>query len=113
MLLDDFGTGYSSLGYLTRFTIDELKIDRSIIGCLVQEPKKASVARAIVNLSQSLDQRVVAEGVETREQLDHLRELGCELGQGNFFWKPRPPESAIKLYLKTLGQTPPWASPDQ
>ncbi len=113
VLLDDFGTGYSSLGYLTRFTVDALKIDRSIIGGLDHDPRKASVAQAIVTLSHSLDQRVVAEGVETRGQLDCLRELGCELGQGNFFWEPRPAEESIKLYLQTLEQRPPWGSPDQ
>ena len=113
VLLDDFGTGYSSLGYLTRFTVDALKIDRSIIGGLDQDPRKASVVQTIVTLSHSLGQRVVAEGIETRGQLDRLRELGCELGQGNFFWEPRPPEESIKLYLQTLERTPPWGSPGQ
>ena len=113
VLFDDFGTGYSSLGYLTRFTVDALKIDRSIISGLDHNFRKASVAQAIVTLSHSLDQRVVAEGVETRGQLDYLRELGCELGQGNFFWEPRPAEETIKLYLQTLEQTPPWGSPSQ
>ena len=110
VLLDDFGSGYSSLGYLTRFTVDGLKIDRSIVRGLDHDLRKASVARAIVTLSHSLDQLVVAEGIETRGQLDYLRELECELGQGNLFWKPRTPEATIRLYLQNLKHMPPWAS---
>ncbi len=111
VVLDDFGTGYSSLGYLTRFPVDALKIDRSIVGGLDQDPKKAAVARAIVTLTHSLNHRVVAEGIETRGQLEYLRGLGCELGQGNLFWEPLLPEAAIRLYLQTQKRRPVWALP--
>ena len=109
--IDDFGTGYSSLSYLTRFPVDSLKIDRSIIEGIDQDPKKTAVVQSIVTLSHSLDQRVVAEGVETHEQLRYLRELECELGQGYLFWEPRPAEAAIGIYLQTLERAPAWASP--
>ena len=108
IFLDDFGTGYSSLGYLTRFPVDALKIDRSIISDLDKDPKKAAVAQAIVTLAHSLEYRVIAEGIETKEQLEHLQKFECKLGQGNLLWKPLFPEAAIRLYLRTLEQAPAW-----
>ncbi len=88
LYLDDFGTGYSSLSYLHRFPIDALKIDRSFINRIGAGGDNSEIARAIVMLAHSLGMDVIAEGVETEEQLATLRELGCEYGQGNLFSPP-------------------------
>lgn len=91
--LDDFGTGYSSLSYLHRFPIDTLKIDRSFIMNLQQHDKNLALVEAIVTLAHNLDMNVVAEGVETAEQLEILQRMGCEKIQGYLF---SPPVPAIK-----------------
>jgi len=80
--IDDFGTGYSSMSYLRRFPIDKLKIDRSFINELTTSSDAASIVKAIISLAHSLRLKVVAEGVETEEQLQQLRELGCDQFQG-------------------------------
>jgi diguanylate cyclase len=80
--IDDFGTGYSSMSYLRRFPIDKLKIDRSFIHDMTTNSDAASIVRAIISLAHSLRLQVVAEGVETAEQLEQLRELGCDQFQG-------------------------------
>jgi EAL domain-containing protein (putative c-di-GMP-specific phosphodiesterase class I) len=80
--IDDFGTGYSSMSYLRRFPIDKLKIDRSFINDLTTNTDAASIVKAIISLAHSLRLKVVAEGVETAEQLEQLRELGCDQFQG-------------------------------
>jgi diguanylate cyclase len=80
--IDDFGTGYSSMSYLRRFPIDKLKIDRSFIHDMTTNSDAASIVRAIISLAHSLRLKVVAEGVETAEQLEQLRELGCDQFQG-------------------------------
>ncbi len=87
--IDDFGTGYSSLSYLQDFPLDVLKIDRAFINNIL-EPKGEALVRTIVLMAQSLGLSVVAEGIETREQLARLRDLGCECGQGYLFAKPLP-----------------------
>ncbi|WP_207916707.1 EAL domain-containing protein, partial [Lysobacter sp. N42] len=89
--LDDFGTGYSSLSYLHRFKLNTVKIDRSFIGdlCLEDEGGSTAVVRAILALSRAQRLEVVAEGIETESQRRALLELGCELGQGYLFAKPR------------------------
>ena len=86
--LDDFGTGYSSLGYLHRFEIDTLKIDRSFIRNLRAGGDNWIAARTIMGLAASLGMEVIAEGIETEEQLHELLELGCALGQGSLFHEP-------------------------
>ncbi|WP_164503545.1 EAL domain-containing protein [Pleionea sediminis] len=90
--LDDFGTGYSSLAYLQQLPIDVLKIDRSFIIQLSQTKKSAMLCKAIINMAHSLDIEVVAEGVETEEQLEFIRESMCEEYQGFLFGKPQPIE---------------------
>lgn len=86
--LDDFGTGYSSLSYMRRFPIDSLKIDESFIRDVVSDSGSASVVQAIINMGKSLHMRVVAEGVETRDQLHFLQERACPEAQGFFLGRP-------------------------
>jgi EAL domain-containing protein (putative c-di-GMP-specific phosphodiesterase class I) len=94
--LDDFGTGYSALGYLKRFPIDELKIDRSFVEALEGDRRDAALVQAILALAQGLELNVVAEGIETPGQRQVLKLLGCPLGQGYLFARPR---SAAELSL--------------
>jgi EAL domain-containing protein (putative c-di-GMP-specific phosphodiesterase class I) len=90
--LDDFGTGYSSLSYLHRFPLHALKIDRSFISALQLRGTggSAAVVRAVLALAGTLGLEVVAEGIETSEQQDHLLQMGCEQGQGFLFSRARP-----------------------
>lgn len=88
LAVDDFGTGYSSLSYLKRFPLTILKIDKSFIDGLPNDDDDASISQAIVQLAQSLDIKVAAEGIETQEQLNFLQNLGCEYGQGYFISRP-------------------------
>lgn len=88
--VDDFGTGYSSLTYLKRFPVETIKIDRSFVSGLGLEADDTSIVEAVVRLGHSLGLTVVAEGVETPLQLNGLRELGCDKGQGYLFGRPRP-----------------------
>jgi diguanylate cyclase (GGDEF)-like protein/PAS domain S-box-containing protein len=92
--IDDFGTGYSSLSYLARLPIDALKIDRSFIENMEQDGERSEIVKAIFKLGQALSKQVVAEGIETGAQLDLLRELGCELGQGYLLSRPMNAERA-------------------
>ncbi len=86
--IDDFGTGYSSLNYLKRFPIDTLKIDRSFISDITSDHDDAAISQAIVSLARSLRLQVVAEGVETTEQLEAVRSLGCDIAQGFLISRP-------------------------
>jgi len=88
--VDDFGTGYSSLTYLKRFPVEAIKVDRSFVSGLGLEADDTSIVEAVVRLGHSLGLTVVAEGVETPLQLNRLRELGCDKGQGYLFGRPRP-----------------------
>ncbi|MGE5672610.1 MAG: putative bifunctional diguanylate cyclase/phosphodiesterase [Mycobacterium leprae] len=88
LAMDDFGTGYSSLSYLKRFPIDVLKIDRSFVTGLGESPEDDALVRTMNLLAKSLHLKVTAEGVESSDQLTHLRTMGCEHGQGYFFAKP-------------------------
>ena len=95
--IDDFGTGYSSLSYLHRFPISTLKIDRSFVSRMTDNNENAEIVRTIVMLARSLKMNVVAEGVETRDQLAQLALLECEYGQGYYFSKPLDPQGAARL----------------
>jgi diguanylate cyclase (GGDEF)-like protein/PAS domain S-box-containing protein len=90
--LDDFGTGYSSLSYMKRFPIDALKIDQSFVRDMTTDSDDASIVSAVIDMGKSLNMRVVAEGVQTRAQLDFLRERHCPEGQGFYFGPPVPAE---------------------
>jgi diguanylate cyclase (GGDEF)-like protein/PAS domain S-box-containing protein len=90
--LDDFGTGYSSLSYMKRFPIDALKIDQSFVRDMTTDSDDASIVSAVIEMGRSLNMRVVAEGVQTRAQLDFLRERRCPEGQGFYFGPPVPAE---------------------
>jgi diguanylate cyclase len=99
--VDDFGTGYSSMSYLRRFPIDKLKIDRGFIRDLVMQPDDASIVQAIISLAHSLRLKVIAEGVETPEQLASLRSMGCDQYQG-FHCSPPLPAAAFQERLRNL-----------
>jgi EAL domain-containing protein (putative c-di-GMP-specific phosphodiesterase class I) len=86
--IDDFGTGYSSLGYLHRLPVDELKIDKSFVETMIIDHRSMAVVKAIVGLAEGLDLKVVAEGIETKEQAEALRALHCVYGQGYRFARP-------------------------
>ena len=89
--LDDFGTGYSSLGYLRRFPLDVLKLDRSFVSELGAEAAADSIIAAVIEMARALGMEVVAEGVETEAQHSTLERLGCQLAQGYLFAPPMPP----------------------
>jgi EAL domain-containing protein (putative c-di-GMP-specific phosphodiesterase class I) len=88
LCIDDFGTGYSSLSYLRRFALDILKIDRSFISDMLNNNESQEIVKTILSLGSNLGMQVVAEGVETSEQVSLLKSLGCEYAQGYFFSKP-------------------------
>jgi PAS domain S-box-containing protein/diguanylate cyclase (GGDEF)-like protein len=95
--IDDFGTGYSSLGRIRRFTIDVLKIDRSFVSGLEEDESARRLATTILELGRALDVTVIAEGVETRGQLEWLGRMDCHFAQGFLFARPLPPEEFLEL----------------
>jgi diguanylate cyclase (GGDEF)-like protein len=105
--LDDFGTGYSSLNYLRRFPVDNLKIDRSFIRDVATDTSGASVVTSIIQIAHNLGLGAVAEGVETRDQLDFLRRCGCDQLQGYLFSKPLAAEDFAAFLREGRSLTPP------
>jgi EAL domain-containing protein (putative c-di-GMP-specific phosphodiesterase class I) len=97
--MDDFGTGYSSLGYLLSFPFSKIKIDRSFIAGLTGKDESHAIVRAIADLARNLKIWVVAEGVETAEQLEEVRTLGCTDVQGYLISVPRPAAKIYRLFL--------------
>ncbi|MNG10140.1 Phytochrome-like protein cph2 [compost metagenome] len=100
--IDDFGTGYSSLSYLTRFPIDNLKIDRSFIYNMHENPDSLAIVSAIAAMSHSLKLKIIVEGVETHEHLSYVQELKCHMGQGYLFSKPLPSKEMERLLAENF-----------
>src|SRR5258706_9793899 len=103
--IDDFGTGYSSLGYLKRFPIHELKIDQSFVRDVSTESDDAAIVSAIIVMAHGLGLQVVAEGVETAEQLVFLKKVGCDWAQGDYFSRQLPREEIERLFRNWNPQT--------
>ena len=99
LAIDDFGKGYSSLGYVKRFPVDVLKVDRSFIGGICDYPEDLAIVQAVITLTQSLGMEVVAEGVENAEQLEMLRDLGCDQAQGYHLARPMPEHEATVFLM--------------
>jgi EAL domain-containing protein (putative c-di-GMP-specific phosphodiesterase class I) len=95
--VDDFGTGYSSLSYLRRFPIDALKIDQSFVRQISTSPGETAIVTAVISMGLNLKLRVVAEGVETTEEMAFLQSHQCDEAQGFLFSRPVPPEQFIRL----------------
>ncbi|ELS30776.1 MULTISPECIES: EAL domain-containing protein [Pseudanabaena] len=104
--IDDFGTGYSALSYLKNLPIDTLKIDRIFIEYIAHNEHDRTIVASIINLSHSLNLNVIAEGVETREQVDLLRSLGCDQIQGHFYYRAMPADE-VEALLRSQGVTRP------
>ncbi|MGA2813877.1 MAG: EAL domain-containing protein [Candidatus Acidiferrum sp.] len=103
LCIDDFGTGYSSLSYLRRFALDVLKIDRSFVADMLNNGESREIVKTILNLGNNLGMDVVAEGVESSEQVQLLKSLGCRYAQGYFFSRPMDASSAAELLASTEG----------
>ena len=101
ILIDDFGTGYSAFNYLKEYPVDILKIDKTFINNIKKDPRDATIVRGIISIAHELGLTVIAEGVETTEQLDLLRSFGCDEYQGYYFSRPVPPDQFIELLRKT------------
>ena len=102
--VDDFGTGYSSLSYLQQFPIDALKIDQSFVRRIADNPDETAIVSAIIAMGQSMHLRVIAEGVETREDLTFLKAHTCDEAQGYYFSRPVPAEEFARL----IASQAPW-----
>jgi predicted signal transduction protein with EAL and GGDEF domain len=98
--IDDFGTGYSSLGYLRRFAVDNIKIDRSFVADLASNPRTTAILQALIALARGLGISLTAEGIEAPWQVEQLRDLGCAQGQGYLFSRPMPPE-VVGAFIST------------
>ncbi len=111
--IDDFGTGYSSLSYLHRLPVDTLKIDRSFVNSVGENGEDSEILQTIISLAKNLKMRVIAEGIETESQLNILKNLGCDYGQGYLMSKPLPQDVMEELLLKKQFWLPALKSEDQ
>ncbi|MGA2987437.1 MAG: EAL domain-containing protein [Terriglobia bacterium] len=105
LAVDDFGTGYSSLSYLRKFPIDALKIDQSFVRQMNTSPDETTIVTAVISMGRSLNLRVIAEGVETREDMAFLRAHQCDEGQGYYFSRPVLPQQFAKLLETGMSET--------
>jgi diguanylate cyclase len=105
LTLDDFGTGYSSLSYLKRFPIDALKIDKSFVRGFCSDASDANIVNAVINMGKSFGLKVIAEGIETREQFLKLQSKRCAEGQGFYFSEPVAADEFAKLLGSDLSTT--------
>ena len=103
--VDDFGTGYSSLSYLTRFPIHALKLDQSFVRDIMTNENNAIVARSVISMGNNLQLKVIAEGVETAEQMAFLQIQGCDEGQGYYFSRPIVADQFAKLLITGTAAT--------
>jgi len=110
--IDDFGTGYSSLSYLKKFPLDALKIDQSFIRQVGDSPSETTIVSAIISMGQSLKLRVIAEGVETAEDLAFLKDYECDEAQGYYFSRPVPAEQFAAL-LRTERSNPAYQAAER
>ena len=111
--IDDFGTGYSSLSYLRKFTVDALKIDQSFVRQIATGGRDAAIVTAIIGMARNLGLVVIAEGLETQEELDFLRAHHCDEAQGYYFSRPAPPREFAALLgegIRPLSSVPPRSS---
>ncbi|MEF9972109.1 MAG: EAL domain-containing protein, partial [Oscillospiraceae bacterium] len=102
--LDDFGSGYSSLNVLKELDVDTLKLDRSMLSENLNSPRERAVFTNVISMAKEMKMSVVAEGVETLEQVTFLRECGCEMAQGYYFSKPVTAEQFEELLLRDQNQ---------
>ncbi|QNN55214.1 EAL domain-containing protein [Nocardioides mesophilus] len=98
--IDDFGTGYSSLAYLQRLPVATLKVDRTFVEHVPGDPDSCAIARSITDLARALSLTTVAEGIETHDQADYMRQLGCTWGQG-YLWSPAVSRTELETLLLT------------
>ena len=102
LAIDDFGTGHASLTYLSRFPVDHVKVDQSFVAGLGKDAGSAAIVGGVVAMAHTFDMRVVAEGVETQEQLSALRNMGCDAAQGFLLSMPRPPQEIVFVLRRNL-----------
>lgn len=100
LALDDFGTGYSGLAYLNEFSVDYIKIDRNFVGRITEDPESTRLVDCVIDMAKALSLRIVAEGVETAQQLDHMNQQHITLLQGYYFWAPLPFEKLTEVLLR-------------
>ncbi len=110
--LDDFGTGYSSLSYLHRLPVNYLKVDRSFVSRMTESTENSEIVNTIIRLAQSLKMKVIAEGIETADQLEQLKQLNCEYGQGYFYSKPLE-ANAAKIFIDEMNSDSPLLLSEQ